>query len=43
MTFRPAVRILTAILLSVCASFAFAGEDAAQTGPKPQEAEAKSE
>ncbi len=41
MTFWPTVRILTAVLLSVCASFAFAGEDAAQTGPKPQEAEVK--
>lgn len=41
MTFWLAVRILTAVLLSVCASFAFAGEDAAQTGPKPQEAEVK--
>ena len=40
MTFRPALRILTALLLSVCASFAFAGEDAAQTEPKPQETEA---
>ena len=41
MTFWPAVRILTAVLLSVCASFAFAGEDAAQTGPEPRETEAK--
>ncbi|MBQ7730990.1 MAG: outer membrane lipoprotein carrier protein LolA [Lentisphaeria bacterium] len=41
MTFNPAVRILTAVLLSVCASFAFAGEDAAQTGPEPREAESE--
>ena len=40
MTFKPALRILTAVLLSVCASFAFAEEDAAQTGQKTQEAEA---
>ena len=39
MTFRPAIRILTAVLLSVCSSFAFAGEDAAQTEPKQQETE----
>ena len=41
MTFRPAIRILTA-LLSVCASFAFAGETSAQTETvKAQEAEAR--
>ena len=40
MTFRPALRILTALFLSVCASFAFAGEDSAQTESKQQEAEA---
>ena len=39
MMLRPAIRILTAILLAVCASFAFAGEDAAQTEPKQQETE----
>ena len=42
MTFGPAIRILTALLLSVCASFAFAGEDPAQPEPKPQEMEAAS-
>ena len=41
MTFRPAIRILTALLLSVCASFAFAGDDSAQAEPKPQKAEVK--
>ena len=40
MTFRPAIRILTALLLSVGASFAFAGEDAAQVEQKAREAEA---
>ena len=40
MTFRPAIRILTVLLLSVCASFAFAGEDAAQVEQKAREAEA---
>ena len=39
MTFNPALRILTALLL-VGASFAFAGEDAAQAEPKAREAEA---
>ena len=38
MTFGPAIRILT-VFLSVCASFAFAGENAAQPGPKTQETE----
>ena len=42
MTFKPALRILTA-LLSVCASFAFAGEVSAQTEPKPMEAEVKAD
>ena len=41
MTSRPALRILTGLLFVVCASFAFAGEVSAQTGPEPQEAEAK--
>ena len=41
MNSSPAIRILTAVLLSVCASFALAGEDSSQpeTG-KHQEAEA---
>ena len=39
MTFNPALRILTALLL-VGASFAFAGEDAAQAEQKAREAEA---
>lgn len=42
MTFNPALRILTAFFLSVCASFAFAGEVSAQTETvKAQETEAK--
>ena len=40
MTFKTALRILT-VSLSVCASFALAGETDAQTEPKPREAEAK--
>ena len=40
MTFKPAIRILTALLLSVCASFAFAGEASAQTETETPEAEA---
>ena len=40
MTFKPVLRILT-VLLSVCASFAFAEEPAVQPEPKTQEAEAK--
>ena len=40
MTFRPALRILTALLL-VGASFAFAGEDSTQTESKLQGTEAK--
>ena len=42
MTFKPAIRILTAVLLSVGASFAFAGENVAQPETaKTQEAEVK--
>ena len=41
MNSSPAIRILTAVLLSVCASFALAGEDSSQTETgKHQEAEA---
>ena len=40
MTFKTALRILTAIP-AVCASLVFAGEDSAQTGPEPREAEEK--
>lgn len=40
MTFRQALRILT-VFLSVCASFAFAGEDAAQRETEPKAAESK--
>jgi len=39
MTLGPAFRILTAFLLAVCASFAFAGEDATQPDAKTQDAE----
>lgn len=42
MTFNPALRILTALLL-VGASFAFAGEVSAQTEPKPMETEVKAD
>ena len=42
MTFKTALRILTALLL-VGASFAFAGEVSAQTEPKPMEAEVKAD
>ena len=42
MTFNPALRILTALLL-VGASFAFAGEDAAQAEQKAREAEVKAD
>lgn len=40
MTSRPALRILTAVFLAVCASFAFAGEASAQTEMETPEAEA---
>ena len=40
MTFNPARRILT-VFLSVCASFAFSGEDAAQPEPETREADIK--
>ena len=41
MTSKPAIHILTALLLSVCASFAFAEEDSPQPEEKTRESEEK--